>query len=41
MAKRNGNRELKKPKQIKGKSTSATSVTDLATRREPKPAGKK
>lgn len=41
MAKRNGNRELKKPKQIKDKSTGVTSVSELAARREPKPAGRK
>lgn len=30
MAKRNGNRELKKPKQTKAKSSSASSVAELA-----------
>jgi hypothetical protein len=40
MAKRNGNRELKKPKQIKGKSTDATSVSELAKRRGPTQGGR-
>ena len=39
MAKRNGNRELKKPKQNKEKNVGATSVADLA--RAPRPAGGK
>lgn len=39
MAKRNGNREMKKPKQIKDKSTAVTSVSELAGKRAP--AGRK
>jgi hypothetical protein len=41
MAKRNGNRELKKPKQIKEKSTGANSVSDLAPKRGQASGGRK
>lgn len=41
MAKRNGNRELKKPKQVKEKLTGVSSVSDLAARRGPIPGGRK
>jgi len=41
MAKKNGNRELKKPKQIKEKSTGVNSVSELAARRGPISAGRK
>lgn len=39
MAKRNGNREMKKPKQIKDKSSAVNSVSELAGKRAP--AGRK
>ena len=41
MAKRNGNRELKKPKQNKPKDTGATSVLELANQRKPIAGGRK
>ena len=41
MAKRNGNRELKKPKQIKSKDTGARSVSELANQRKPVVGGRK
>lgn len=41
MAKRNGNRELKKPKQLKDKAIGASSVSDLAARRGPTTAARK
>jgi hypothetical protein len=41
MAKRNGNRELKKPKQLREKSTGVNSVAELAARRGPTLGGRK
>jgi hypothetical protein len=41
MAKRSGNRELKKPKQVKEKLSGVSSMSELAARREPMPGGRK
>lgn len=41
MAKRNGNREMKKPKQVKEKPTGINSVSELAARRGPTSGGRK
>ncbi len=41
MAKRNGNRELKKPKQIKTKTEGAMSVSELANTRKPVVGGRR
>ena len=41
MAKRNGNRELKKPKQNKSTDKGASSVAELANQRKPLVGGRK
>ncbi|HTM78933.1 MAG TPA: hypothetical protein VL133_15065 [Devosia sp.] len=41
MAKRSGNRELKKPKQVKDKAAGAMTISDLSSKRAPKAAERK
>jgi hypothetical protein len=38
---RQGNREMKKPKQVKDKPNAAATIADLAAQRGKAPAGKK